>query len=44
MNLETLYYNALHSGDVLEAARLLRLLERLDSQRTSYGKAQRGEA
>lgn len=41
MTLEQLYYKAKTTGDKKEADRLYRLMERLDSQRESYGKSQR---
>jgi len=42
MNLESMYYAAKMRGDKREAARLARLIERLDEQRRAYGHAQRG--
>lgn len=43
MNLEPLLFAAKRRGDEPEAARLARLIERLDSQRRTYGRTQRGE-
>jgi hypothetical protein len=43
MSLEQQRFNAQKWGDTAEAARLDRLMARLDSQRMAYGKAQRGE-
>ena len=39
--LEQLYDQAIRNGEAEEAARLLRLMERLDEQRAAYGLAQR---
>jgi RNA polymerase-interacting CarD/CdnL/TRCF family regulator len=40
--LEQQYSEALKRGDHNEAARLARLMERLDEQRRAFGKDQRG--
>jgi len=43
MSLESRYLAACQAGDVIEAARLARLMQRLDAQARAYGRAQRGE-
>jgi hypothetical protein len=42
-SIESLLFQAQQRGDMQEVKRLTRLLERLDDQRVTYGRTQRGE-